>query len=59
MGDEMLYQIFLDEEVEDLQIMLLHIGIDGLMMEFESWLFKAGLMDREMVTDFREKRKIT
>ena len=35
---EYLYQKFLDEEVENLQEVLLHSGVQGLLSAFENWL---------------------
>ena len=39
---EILYQKFLDEQVENLQEVLLHHGINGILYEFEMWLDRNG-----------------
>jgi hypothetical protein len=35
---EILWMKFLEEEIEDLQIVILTIGINGLLRCFEDWL---------------------
>ena len=35
---EYLYQKYLEERVDDLQIVILHHGIEGLLSDFEDWL---------------------
>ena len=58
MGEEMLFKIFQDEEIEDLQKIIIHIGVDGLMTEFENWLFQKDLINRDFLQTMREDRKL-
>jgi len=42
MGEEYLYQKWLDETVEDLQRLLVARGVEGILYAFEFWLEKNG-----------------
>ena len=41
MGD-VLWMNFLDERVDDLQEVLLTVGVNGLLSEFEHWMLAEG-----------------
>ena len=44
---ELLFKRFLDEEVTDLQMAILHSGVNGLLHHFEIWLLKNGYLRME------------
>ncbi len=46
MGDS-LFQDWLDEEIEDIQVVLITIGINGILAEFELWLLRKGHIKKE------------
>ena len=54
MGEQNLWDIFLEKEVENLNEIILRYGVNGLMNEFEVWLYKADLIDRKMEKEFRK-----
>jgi len=43
---EILWMTFLEEEIEDLQIVILTIGINGLLSAFENWLKDNGHLNQ-------------
>ena len=53
MGERSLFDMFLETEIDDLKLVLLRYGIDGLMNEFESWLRRNELIDTQKEDDFR------
>ena len=54
MGEQPLWDMFLEQTVENLQTVILRVGIDGLLKAYETWLYQHDLIDREMVTQHRE-----
>jgi hypothetical protein len=57
MGKESLYQMFLDDQVGNLQVVILEIGVKGLLEEYDLWLFGRHLIDRERLRGFIEERE--
>jgi len=45
MGHPELWQIFIENEIEDLSAVILAIGIHGLMGEFDDWLRRHQCID--------------
>lgn len=54
MGENYLFELFLSEQVTDLGAVILTIGVNGLLREFEAWLYKCDLIDRSQEANFRE-----
>lgn len=53
MGEGALWQLFLDEHVQDLQYVLLHEGVNGLLAEFEMWLYSREYLTVERALEAR------
>lgn len=50
-----LFEIFIEKEVKDLQKVIFTDGINGLMSQFENWLYCHEIIDREMVKILRDE----
>lgn len=53
MGEKYLFQIFIENEINDLQMVILRGGINGLMIEFESWLQREKIIDENKAKELR------
>ena len=57
MGEEYLFNIFLDDNIQSLKEVILYDGINGLMRGYESWLYENELIDQHKEMKFRDNRK--
>ena len=57
MGEQALWDLFLEQEVEDLNEIVLRYGIHGLLTEFENWLYRCDIIDREQEKNYRLIKK--
>jgi len=56
MGEKSLYDLFEEDQIEDLMTVFLRQGIEGIMSGFESWLYANGLIDEDGENRFREEK---
>lgn len=53
MGDESLWDEFVEECVDDMQTILVLEGVNGIVREFETWLYANNYVDENNVREIR------
>ena len=54
MAKNNLFEMFIKDEAENMSTIFLNIGINGLLLRFENWLYQWNLVDKYEVKKFEE-----